>query len=754
MYPQTVGPYELLEPLGTGGMGEVFHARDTRLGRMVAIKRIRSDRQIVDDDRERFRREARALAKLNHPAVVQLYDVLSADGDEWIVTEFVDGPTLRRLLAEGPMPPGEAIALGRQIIAGLTAAHAAGVIHRDLKTENVLIASDGRAKIVDFGVAKQLSSDADAPTLTDAGAMVGTVRSMSPEQVRGMPVGPRSDLFSFGVLLYETVCGISPFAASDNAAMLRRILEERQRPANEVAPEVPASLSQLIDHLLEKDPCLRPRNAGEVSRALAEMTASDEVGYDAVTTLVPRNDSEVEDQESDDDGLGESATNRPRVARRLAVATIVAILLLVATVAISWPRPVGLVLGLAGLLGPPENPPLPELPSIVILPFANLTGDPAQEIFCDGLTEDLTIDLSHNPQLFVISRTSAFSYKGQPVRVGEVGRELGVRYVLEGTVRKSEDLLRITARLSDASTGFQVLSLRYDRVLDEVFALQSQISQEILGALRVEIDEAELARIRRRPTRDLTAYHAFIEGRALLRSNTRRDNAAARRLFEHAIAVDPGFADAYALLGGTYGVENLLRWNLDPALLERAEEFTRRALELDPKATEALVSLAILHFLRDQPQASLAAAEQALAIDANHSPANAIRGAALAALGRWLEALQGLNRAVRLDPRVPSIAMSALGNLKQLLGREQEAVELWERIRAANPDLIHPRIFLMTAYEKADRLEEARALAREIRAINPELTAEVAAVSFWKAEPSSAAAVAERRERLRRAGLP
>ena len=739
-----VGPYEVLEPLGTGGMGKVFRARDTRLQRLVAIKRLRSERQGNADSRTRFQREAEALAKLNHPAIVQVYDWVS-DGDaEWIVTEYVEGSTLRQRLENGPLVAGEAISLARRIAEGLAAAHAAGVVHRDLKTENVLVTAEGEAKIVDFGVAKQLAPGGDPQQLTGTGALVGTVRSMSPEQVQGLPVGPASDLFSLGVLIYETVCGVSPFAGDNTAVILRRIVEERQQSASELAAEVPAALSQLIDHLMAKDPRLRPQSARQVAVALERMSPPSNE-----STRVPSAAALAGESDTPSMKL-QAAPPFPR--RRLGLAVLVMGLLLIGTIAITWPRPLGYTLDALGLLGPSAQPEVPELPSIAVLPFVNLSGDPELEVFCDGLTEDLTIDLSRSPQLFVISRSSAFTFKAQPVTLEQVGRELGVRYVLEGTVRRSEDLLRITARLSNAVTGFQVWSLRYDRSLAETFELQLEIAREILTALQVEIDGAELQRIRDRAHRDLTAYHAFLQGRALLGRNTRQANAEARRLFERAVALDPDFAEAYALLGVTYGAEVMLRWTLDPSLLEREEELARRALALDPESTEAYVSLATVHSFRDEPEQALVHVEKALASNPNHSPAHALHGVALAMLGHRFEALRALNRAARLNPRAPSIIWSALGVTQLLVGRKAEAIALWERVRSANPDLLHPRVHLMWAY--GAEAQETQVLAREIRTINPQMTAEVAAEAFGLALADHPAALAERSDILRRGGLP
>ena len=268
-FPAMIGPYQVLKPLGAGGMGEVFLAYDERLDRKVAIKRIRADANATPERRERFRREARVAAKLNHPAIVQIYDVLTEGDESYIVMEHVEGTNLRRLLDDGPLPAGEVVTLGRDVAQGLAEAHRQGIVHRDLKSENVLVTPEGRAKIADFGIAKRALAGPEEGSLTGDGRVLGTYRTMSPEQARGEPVDFRSDLFSLGVTLYEALTGQSPFEAENELAMLNRIVRDRQVPVRKVRPEVPAELSFLVDHLLEKDPLARPRSAREVADTLA-----------------------------------------------------------------------------------------------------------------------------------------------------------------------------------------------------------------------------------------------------------------------------------------------------------------------------------------------------------------------------------------------------------------------------------------------------------------------------------------------------
>jgi serine/threonine-protein kinase len=323
-----IGPYQVLKPLGTGGMGEVFLAYDERLDRKVAIKRIRSDANATPERRERFRREARVAAKLNHPAIVQIYDVLTEGDVSYIVMEHVEGTNLRRLLDDGPLPAGEVITLGRDVAQGLAEAHRQGIIHRDLKSENILVTPEGRAKIADFGIAKRALAGPEEGSLTGDGRVLGTYRTMSPEQARGEPVDFRSDLFSLGVLLYEALTGQSPFEADNELAMLSRIVRDRQVPVREVRPEVPAELSFLVDHLLEKDPLRRPRSAREVADSLTgTVSASRDESPTVAEPLPPQPGVTTEPPDARRMSNSDSALAEAGARKRLIAALLVVLLL-------------------------------------------------------------------------------------------------------------------------------------------------------------------------------------------------------------------------------------------------------------------------------------------------------------------------------------------------------------------------------------------------------------------------------------------
>ena len=444
-----------------------------------------------------------------------------------------------------------------------------------------------------------------------------------------------------------------------------------------------------------------------------------------------------------------SPDKRPRRLRTALVATAAVLLLLALGLWGSWPRPLGLLIDLAGVSGPPVNPPLPDKPSIVVLPFVNVSGDPEQEYFSDGITEELITDLAGVPELFVISRSSAFTYKGRPVKVKDVGRDLGVRYVLEGTVRKAEGRVRITAQLIDATTGFHLWSERYDRELSDIFALQSEISQQILVALKVELRDAAIDWFVRRSTRDLAAQDTLWRGWAHTQRFTREDNLEARYLFERAIEQDPDFALAYELAGFTYAIEYAYGWNLDPTLLDRAEELARRAVALDPAIPPNLL-MTMLHLIRGQLAEAAAVAERVVELFPNVEFSHLALGLALARQGRYVVAMQSVARALRLNPKAPSVAWETVAYINFAAGRTEKAVELWEQVRAANTDMITARIPLAVLYESEGRHEEARTLAQEILRVNRDLTAESATELALIGGFDRDDAI----DHLRRAGLP
>ncbi len=454
-------------------------------------------------------------------------------------------------------------------------------------------------------------------------------------------------------------------------------------------------------------------------------------------------------------GPAPAVSGAPRGRRGLAA--VAAVLLLVGIgLWASWPAPLGLVLDLAGVGGPPVDPALPDKPSVVVLPFVNMSGDSEQEFFADGITGELTAALSSNPTLFVISRNSAFSYKGKPVKVEEIGLELGVRYAVEGSVRKAGERVRVTAQLIDARDGVHIWSQQYDRDLADIFAVQSEISEAILGAVGVEVREAELARIRRRPTEDLNAYEAYSKGFGRFIRQTRKDVAEARRLLERAIEIDPNYVDAYAILAATHSMQYGLGWSNDPSHLDRARELLDQALEMDPDFVGVHAGLAAVELSSGRPERVIEHARRAIAAAPSFAVGHAFLALGLAQTGQPLDALQELRRAMRLDPRMGESALprGIQASLYYATGRTDEAVALWERAREANTDLLLPRLELADHYMRGGHEDQARALVAEMLEINPDLTAAIAADVAGRVSPRDAESAALLGERLAEAGLP
>jgi TolB-like protein/class 3 adenylate cyclase/Tfp pilus assembly protein PilF len=400
-----------------------------------------------------------------------------------------------------------------------------------------------------------------------------------------------------------------------------------------------------------------------------------------------------------------------------------AVALVAAGLWLAWPQLAGFALWRLGLRSDALDLSLPEKPSIVVLPFTNMSGDPEQEYFADGITEDLTTDLSRNPRLFVISRNTAFTYRDEAVNVPEVGRELGVRYVMEGSVRRAGDRVRITAQLIDATSGFHVWSERYDRELADIFALQSELAEGIVVALQGEISDAELERIRRRPAADLNTYDLLLRGQYHYMRFTRLDNAEARRLLERAIELDPDLAAAYALLAATV-IATYSGWGEpDPSLLQRAEDLSRRAIELDPGDAAGWGFLGLVHLYRDESNAAMAAYERAIALEPSFEWWHAFLAAALAQSGRYLEAVDPMRRALRLSPRPHPAMLTTEGYVNYAVGRRDQAAALWERARVASPELLAPRLGLLIYRGSEGSRDQAAEVADEIHHISPNITA-------------------------------
>jgi serine/threonine protein kinase len=597
-----LGPFEIVAPLGAGGMGEVYRARDTRLGRDVALKLLPEELANSPDRLARFEREARTVAGLAHPNIVMLLSIEEHDGVRFLVLELLEGRDLTAVVAPGGLPIAQVLDLAIPIADALVAAHEKGIVHRDLKPANVMLTREGRIKVLDFGLAKDMGVDAQATvaaTLTELGQVMGTIAYMAPEQIRGETVDARSDLFSFGILVYELATGKRPFAGATPADVTSAILRD---PPGAMG-SLPAGLERIVERLLAKNPRERFQTALDVLNELKH------------------------------------------VGR-----------------------------------GTPSRTPSQEVVSIAVLPFANRSGSADDEYFAEGLADELLGVLGRIRGLRVAARTSSARLKGEDP--SSVGRTLNVAAVLEGSVRKAGNRVRIAVQLVNVADGFQVWSETYDRTLDDIFAVQDDIAQSVVKELRQQLlgeaddsdasrgVKAEVARAVQGRTANPEAHRLLLQARHMIESRRNDQFDRAIGLLERALELDPEFAPAYATLSQIHA------WRADSLSESREEEraLTRsnleRALALEPDLAEAHILSAWVTYAIDLNwKAGWAAAQRALELGPNDSRVLRIAGM-IARSGRLPEAHDLAQRSLEADP-VSSLAHHFAGHLESILGRHE-----------------------------------------------------------------------------------
>jgi TolB-like protein/Flp pilus assembly protein TadD len=629
MIGSRLGPYEVAALIGAGGMGEVYKARDTRLGRDVAIKVLPVEFASDPDRLRRFEQEARAVAALDHPNILALYDVGTHEGSPYIVTQLLEGESLRERLSGGAMPVRRAVETGVQIAQGLAAAHEKGIIHRDLKPENLFITRDGQTKILDFGVAKLLpkreqAERSVAPTVlegTDPGMVMGTAGYMSPEQVRGLPVDHRSDIFSFGCVLYEMVTGRRAFAGATAADTMAAILTEEPPDLSVIHQAVPLPLSRVIAHCLEKQPEERFQSARDLA-------------YD-LGTILP-----------DTGPAKPAAITVSKGKRRVVGLALVGVAALVAVgVLVLKLKPAGPSARATGPL------------KIVVLPFENL-GSQEDGYFAAGMTEEITSRLANVQGLGVISRTSAVQYDRRGKTVKQIGSDLGVDYVLEGSVRWDrgagrESRVRITPQLIRVADDTHVWADRYERVIADVFAMQSEVAENAVKAMGVTLLPRERTALKAVSTNDLEAYDLYLRAQELARGGEdRRHIEGAVQLCQAAVDRDPSFAQALAGLAAGRLLMYWLYIDRSPERLAKGKEAAERAVELRPDLAETHTALGFYFYwaLLDYPQA-LSEFSAALKIQPNSSDARAAISYVLRRQGHWADSAEQLSKALELDPK-------------------------------------------------------------------------------------------------------
>jgi eukaryotic-like serine/threonine-protein kinase len=638
MIGQTISHYRIVEQLGAGGMGVVYKAEDSRLNRAVALKFLPEKLAENPQALERFRREARAASALNHPGICTIYDIGEQDGHAYIVMEFLDGETLRKHIGGNALPVDETLRLGMQIAEALDAAHAEGIIHRDIKPANIFVTKRGQAKVLDFGLAKLSprgivgdGSDSSFDSSTDTsivGMISGTPSYMSPEQIRGDVLDPLTDIFSFGVVLYEMATGRQAFGAGTGGAIIEAVLTRAPVAVRSINPDIPERLEEIINKALHKDKSQRYQHAAEIRNDLQQVERGSDFAWKPAERKA---DLAARTSANDGDASGPRSTPNPGTQSRTQQMS-------------NTPE--------AGHTSTIRRERVARvIDSLAVLPFENASHDPENEYLSDGISGSLINMLATVPKLRVMAQSTVFRYKGREVDPQTVGRELNVRAVLTGRMMQSGGSLRIGTELVDVATGSRLWGAQYDRKPGDIFAIQDEISSEISDSLRIKLTRAEKKRLTKRETQDADAYGLYLKGRHHWNKWTEEGFYKAIEFFQRAVNQDTSYALAYAGIADSYV---LLGWNsyLSPKeAFPKAKAAAAEAVRLAPDLGEAHTAMAAVLWLYDwQWEEARAEFEKSLALNPCYPTTNHWYAEFLMTMGQHQEAIARMQNSQQLDP--------------------------------------------------------------------------------------------------------
>jgi serine/threonine protein kinase/Flp pilus assembly protein TadD len=663
MIGKTISHYKILKKLGEGGMGVVYKAQDTKLKRPVALKFLHASSIKDKSKKSRLLQEAQAAAAVNHPNVCTIYEIDEADGHVFIAMEYVEGKTLKDLIPLIPplkkgddksspfdkgrvreglslnsgiydhvlLPMDTIIDYAIEIAKGLQAIQEKGMVHRDIKSENILITDKDQVKIMDFGLVKPVHVK---DKLTNQDSSGGTIAYMSPEQIRGEAIDHRSDIWSFGVVLYEMLTGQLPFIGENAYAVVDSILNEKSESMIQLRMDIPNDLKNIIDKALTKDPDDRHRNVQEILIDLKQCQKS------------------IESK-------------------------------------------------------PIKEKPAPEKikPSIAVLPFTNMSTDPEQEYFCDGITEEIINALTHIGSLYVVARTSAFFFKGKNIKLRDIGKELNVETILEGSCRKSGNRLRITAQLINVENDYHIWSEKYDREMEDVFEIQDEISLAIAEALKIRLLKKEKAAVVKRHTEDHQAYELYLKGNYFWNQRSEEGYHKAIGFFQKAIEKDPKYARAYAGIGKSYFALSL--YFMDPNVaIPKAQKAARKALEIDNTIGEVYGLLGITHIYHYHWEEAEKYCQRAVTLGPQDTYSYHVYGDILNIMQKHDEAIRVLEQALELDPL--SLNMNSVFGYTLLYAhRYDDAIKQFLKVLEMDPDFQHTLMYLGITYIAKNMIEDA-----------------------------------------------